>query len=1160
MLWQERHPFFYLPANSNFSVTITAKLTTTARSIPTINATATIGTDMQITTVLTSAMAQITPIADLAITNSLTGMNPSISGDVVSYFITLQNIWSTQATGISFISNFPIPTLFTPTATFDGISYTYNTIQYPQDFVWNNTSFATLNPGQIRTILLSAPMAQNFSVGTTFNQIAKTTTASPEYATSNNSATASSVVQAAADVWITKTLAPFVSYKAGDSVVYMITYGNNWGKSANNVTITDIAPTNINLPTTNFSLWTIPAWSGGSILLTGTLETLFTSGQVFVNTAKISTTSNEITTWNNSATVTGTIQGITSVNLNISANNLTHPAYDNAPYGSWPNTLIQAISGDLIQFTITYGNFWNTVATNGVISLADTQGLSQLTTYNGTIGTLPLNTTWTLIITGVIGPKNYISLTPIVRLNYNTTQTLSDSIIIQEPLVCGDGILTRNEPCDIQGNLWVLYSGQVCENQQGICVLITKEIINNACINYQYANPLGWTTTGQTCSSVNAALMNSSCASMTGSIPNITSNGYSTNFTCRGNTTTSTTPITIDCGNGTSISWTGNSFNWSCNYTSSFVGNAQCRVWNDTNNGLCRVPVSKSQLQCRLDTLDGRIILVNSDGEWEGRFRCETLNGATAQEIKIDCGTGGTSKDGWRYALGSNVSRFETFCSYDENTVPQNKIVSCFTDGLMCDSANIIVDEPTLWYCGDGIVEWYEDCDDGEDNGSSSSSCTKGCDDKDTDSEMVGCFNIGNNNISIQKWEILPFRWTLDAEKNVIAWNTCDGKADGKIPEDSIQCTFSIYNWENTEEDNDPVYTITKKCNENNRNGTLFNYFTNQSNNIWSLKNAFGKYTIDSDRFVTDVFWEYKVVLDKVSYQYCRSDDKDEGTEIDRVCSVNFTVTKPYLIQKSSFGITPKATTIPLDGYYNLGGNTLITDTDLDKIMVLDADTYKWGNSIATMMDNFIKKYSKIAVTYTTIKSDEGNTITVSKVPGQDIVVFKGEGTLPYTDTNKTKPYTVILDGPSLKINWSIENTNAMFLLNKWDITILPAKDACTKTQIIKWIFVTKQWSFLAGSDNLTNDDTSKQWCAFGWLKVQWVLIGNNIDNLVQSRRSQLNHWFTVWGASDAAIKAERRNEIFNWAAVLIEYSPSLWNALPPGASEFTKALDVYKQ
>jgi hypothetical protein len=91
-LGAEHDPVFYIPANSNFSVTITAKVITNVRSIPTINTTANFAADMQISTVLTSAIAQITPIADLMVTNILTGFNPSLSGDVVSYYITLQNI------------------------------------------------------------------------------------------------------------------------------------------------------------------------------------------------------------------------------------------------------------------------------------------------------------------------------------------------------------------------------------------------------------------------------------------------------------------------------------------------------------------------------------------------------------------------------------------------------------------------------------------------------------------------------------------------------------------------------------------------------------------------------------------------------------------------------------------------------------------------------------------------------------------------------------------------------------------------------------------------------------------------------------------------------------------------------------------------------------
>jgi hypothetical protein len=115
-----------------------------------------------------------------------------------------------------------------------------------------------------------------------------------------------------------------------------------------------------------------------------------------------------------------------------------------------------------------------------------------------------------------------------------------------------------------------------------------------------------------------------------------------------------------------------------------------------------------------------------------------------------------------------------------------------------------------------------------------------------------------------------------------------------------------------------------------------------------------------------------------------------------------------------------------------INGDELIDSTDLADIMVLDASDYDGSDTVASMMDAFINKYTKLAVKANTTTSIEGNIITVYKVPGQNIVVFKGEGTLKYTDglTSDT-PFTVIVDGPSIEINGSIEHTNAMFLVNE---------------------------------------------------------------------------------------------------------------------------------
>jgi len=155
---------------------------------------------------------------------------------------------------VSFISTFPIPTLGSPTALFDGVAYGYTSITYPADFVWNGSYLGTLVPGQLVTILLSAPLMQNFSVGTTFSQTAKASTASPEFTTGNNSVTAAGNVVAPANIRVTKTLAPFTGFHAGDQVIYTITYGNNGGKTAQNVVITDTMNGNISLPTTNFTI------------------------------------------------------------------------------------------------------------------------------------------------------------------------------------------------------------------------------------------------------------------------------------------------------------------------------------------------------------------------------------------------------------------------------------------------------------------------------------------------------------------------------------------------------------------------------------------------------------------------------------------------------------------------------------------------------------------------------------------------------------------------------------------------------------------------------------------------------------------------------------------------------------------------------------------
>lgn len=135
-----------------------------------------------------------------------------------------------------------------------------------------------------------------------------------------------------------------------------------------------------------------------------------------------------------------------------------------------------------------------------------------------------------------------------------------------------------------------------------------------------------------------------------------------------------------------------------------------------------------------------------------------------------------------------------------------------------------------------------------------------------------------------------------------------------------------------------------------------------------------------------------------------------------------------------------------------------------------------------------------------------------------------------------------------------------MFLVKNGTITFEEPAGAqkCATDQTVQGIFVTDVG--FGSNANLSNTDKNTARCVNGGLHVKGVLIGDGVESLVQSRRAHLNHWFAAGSSSDAYVKTERRNEIFNGASLLIEYSPSLRSNLPPGASEFTKALDVYKQ
>lgn len=157
--------------------------------------------------------------------------------------------------------------------------------------------------------------------------------------------------------------------------------------------------------------------------------------------------------------------------------------------------------------------------------------------------------------------------------------------------MCGDGLITRTEPCDTAGMIGLTISGQVCENHGGFCVAVTKDIVNTACLDYRFT--LG---SGRICSSVQFPIAEDvgQCKELIVHGSSIIladeSNGHyrgTASFTCDAQNGVAST-IAIDCGNGEIHTGTNtSSFNATCNYNETSIPTdrtVQCYVDGTTQN------------------------------------------------------------------------------------------------------------------------------------------------------------------------------------------------------------------------------------------------------------------------------------------------------------------------------------------------------------------------------------------------------------------------------------------------------------------------------------------------------------------------------------------------------------------------------------------------
>ena len=602
---------------------------------------------------------------------------------------------------------------------------------------------------------------------------------------------------------------------------------------------------------------------------------------------------------------------------------------------------------------------------------------------------------------------------------------------------------------------------------------------------------------------------------------------------------------------------------------------------------------------CLSITSSGSVVELDDDGKWTMKFRCDAVSSGS-HSFHIDCGN-------WETYNTTTSNWFATYtCHYTSGDAWKYFTWSCLVDDD--SSANpsckkeISIDY-TVPNCWDGIIKPGEYCD----LGWQYDEPIEIFDYLDSNQTVTAwqfanhwytCLNCmimtGSNYvyepaeclytdtpISVMNNEIMPFWWRLwienaETTSSEQRCNNWDNENTTLLWKPSMKCHFAVYNWNHKQWEQRIQHYVTGCYNDYFDEEGIFEYFKehHQTSADWA---SIATVNAVTHGLSNTEYWEYKLVLEKVEYQYCANGGKHTGERYWAVCEVDFVVTKPYVMQISTFGVNPIWATNKdfLYDFYDMKWNPIIEQTDLKWIMNISSWTYASEQNIQDEIQKFQDKYEKLAVKVnnsfhingtTTIGEIFWNDKTVKKVPNQHIYFIQWNGTLKLTQDKieKISPaYTIFVDWMDVEIEWNvlqyamIISTNKIIFKDKWG----EGSSRCASWwQVVQWLFIAWDWFKGDANHDLWNTNPSKLWCPWWWLQVKWVLIWSWVTNLMNSKRSQLNSWFNSSILRDSAIKTKRRQLIIWWASVLIEYNPSLWKTLPPGAEIFTESLEVYRR
>jgi len=277
------------------------------------------------TATTTTTVQAATPTIDVGVTKVDTP-DPVTAGQNITYTITLTNggTGTAAANSVTLTDALPANTTFVSFTPPTGWTFT-NT----NGSITAKNTTGTLAPNGTATFTYVVMANTNSPLGTTITNTANVT-ATGDINNANNSATATTTVNAIAEVTVTKT-ENADTVAAGDTLTYTIIVSNTGGAAATNVTLNDVIPTNTTFVSatqtgsgTPFILTTPAAGGTGTVAATaatlpagGTatfqmvvqVDSTATGGTDISNTAVVTAT-NDTNQNNNSSTVTATVEEV----------------------------------------------------------------------------------------------------------------------------------------------------------------------------------------------------------------------------------------------------------------------------------------------------------------------------------------------------------------------------------------------------------------------------------------------------------------------------------------------------------------------------------------------------------------------------------------------------------------------------------------------------------------------------------------------------------------------------------------------------------------------------------------------------------------------------------------------------------------------------------